>query len=72
MKTIIIVDIDGTLANVKHRVLHVQKKPPDWKSFNELILSQRDRGRGNDFRKIKSLMIIFLCALQMTLDLMQW
>ena len=59
MKTIIIVDIDGTLADVEHRVSHVQKTPPDWESFNqlmpkdslnswckELILSQRERGHG--------------------------
>lgn len=56
-QNIIIVDIDGTLADVKHRVSHVQKTPPDWKSFNhkmthdslnnwckELILSLRARG----------------------------
>lgn len=36
-KTIIIVDLDGTLANVDHRVAHVQKHPPDWKSFNSLM-----------------------------------
>lgn len=30
----IVCDIDGTLANVEHRVSHVQKEPKDWKSFN--------------------------------------
>lgn len=30
----IIVDIDGTLANIEHRRHHVEKKPPDWKAFN--------------------------------------
>lgn len=30
----IIVDLDGTLCNVEHRVHHVQKKPKDWMSFN--------------------------------------
>lgn len=56
-QTIIIVDLDGTLANVDHRVAHVQKDPPDWESFNafmmhdevnpwcrELIASMRQRG----------------------------
>ena len=31
----IIVDLDGTLCNVDHRVSHVQKEEKDWKSFNE-------------------------------------
>ena len=29
----IIVDIDGTLANVEHRVHHLLKSPKDWDSF---------------------------------------
>jgi phosphoglycolate phosphatase-like HAD superfamily hydrolase len=28
-------DIDGTLANIKHRRTHLWKSPPDWKSFND-------------------------------------
>jgi len=35
VKKAIIVDIDGTLADVEHRVHHVQNEPKDWKSFNE-------------------------------------
>ena len=31
----IIFDIDGTLLNIQHRVHHLRKIPPDWKSFNE-------------------------------------
>jgi len=31
----IIVDLDGTLANIEHRRHHVTKKPPNWKAFNE-------------------------------------
>ena len=31
----IIFDIDGTLLNIQHRVHHLHKTPPDWKSFNE-------------------------------------
>lgn len=34
----IIVDLDGTLCDVEHRVHHVQKKIKDWKSFNELMI----------------------------------
>lgn len=34
MKEIIIVDLDGTLANCNHRVHHVEQDPKDWKSFN--------------------------------------
>ncbi|MBT7611376.1 MAG: hypothetical protein HN576_16570 [Bacteriovoracaceae bacterium] len=53
----IIVDLDGTLCNVDHRVHHVQKKEKDWKLFNEgmahdgiylwcfeLILSMKNSG----------------------------
>jgi hypothetical protein len=28
-------DIDGTLANIKHRRTYLSKSPPDWKSFND-------------------------------------
>ncbi|MCP4914848.1 MAG: hypothetical protein GY909_17145 [Oligoflexia bacterium] len=34
MKEAIIVDIDGTLADVDHRVHFVQSEPKDWKNFN--------------------------------------
>lgn len=37
MKEVIIVDLDGTLANCEHRVHHVQSSPKDWKSFNAKI-----------------------------------
>ncbi|GAB4011630.1 MAG: NIF family HAD-type phosphatase [Bdellovibrio sp.] len=40
MKEAIIVDIDGTLADVEHRVHHVRGDKKDWKSFN--------RSMGND------------------------
>jgi hypothetical protein len=35
VKEIIIVDLDGTLANCDHRVHHVEKSPKDWNSFNK-------------------------------------
>ena len=33
----IVVDIDGTLADVSHRVHHVEKTEKDWASFNRLM-----------------------------------
>ncbi len=35
MKEVIVVDLDGTLADCDHRVHHVESSPKDWKSFNE-------------------------------------
>lgn len=34
----IIVDLDGTLCDVDHRVHHVQGKNKNWKAFNELMV----------------------------------
>lgn len=31
----IIVDIDGTLANIDHRIHHIRNKPKNWKKFME-------------------------------------
>ena len=36
MKTIIF-DLDGTLADIKHRRKFLENDTPDWKSFNELM-----------------------------------
>ena len=33
----ILVDLDGTLCNVEHRVHHVKAKPKNWKAFNEAM-----------------------------------
>ena len=33
----VIIDLDGTLANVGHRVHHVQKEIKDKKAFNSLM-----------------------------------
>lgn len=41
MKKAIIVDLDGTLTNVDHRVHHVQSKPKNWKKFNELMVNDK-------------------------------
>lgn len=34
----IIVDLDGTLCDVEHRVHHVQGNKKNWKAFNELMV----------------------------------
>ena len=34
----VLVDLDGTLCDVEHRVHHVQTKNKNWKSFNELMV----------------------------------
>lgn len=34
----ILVDLDGTLCDVEHRVHHVQGKDKNWKAFNELMI----------------------------------
>jgi uncharacterized HAD superfamily protein len=34
----IVVDIDGTLANVEHRVHHVKKSPKDWHAFHQNLI----------------------------------
>jgi predicted secreted acid phosphatase len=53
----IIVDLDGTLCDIEHRVHHVRTKPKNWKAFNqsmdqdqpyfwciELIAAMKSRG----------------------------
>lgn len=37
-KKAIIVDLDGTLCDVEHRVHHVKGKNKNWKEFNELMV----------------------------------
>ena len=32
-----IVDIDGTVANIQHRLHHIKKEPADWDAFNAAI-----------------------------------
>jgi len=33
-KKAIIVDLDGTIADIEHRIHHIQKDPPNWKDFH--------------------------------------
>lgn len=37
MKKAIIVDIDGTLADVEHRVHHVRAEKKNWRAFNDAM-----------------------------------
>lgn len=38
MSKSIIVDLDGTLTNVDHRVHHVRLEPKNWIAFNDLMI----------------------------------
>lgn len=38
MKHCVIIDIDGTLADIDHRRHCVEQKPKDWKQFNSLMV----------------------------------
>jgi uncharacterized HAD superfamily protein len=37
MKRVILVDVDGTLADCSHRQSFVRSKPKNWRAFNEAI-----------------------------------
>lgn len=39
MKMIAVFDIDGTLANVEHRLHHIRQKPKDWAKFEAEIVN---------------------------------
>jgi hypothetical protein len=34
---LVVFDIDGTLANIEHRLSHVRSKPKNWRAFDEGI-----------------------------------
>ena len=40
-KPVIICDIDGTLANIDHRICHLEKTPKDWNTFNSLMYKDK-------------------------------
>lgn len=37
-------DLDGTLADVTHRLAHIQNEPKDWDYFNALCVNDTPRG----------------------------
>lgn len=43
MKTILF-DIDGTLADIRHRRIHLERKKPDWQAFHAEIGSDTPNG----------------------------
>ena len=43
MEKAIIVDIDGTLANIDHRLKFIQGKKKDWKAFHDPELVAKDK-----------------------------
>lgn len=38
---LVVFDIDGTLANIEHRIHHVRTKPKNWKKFREEIKNDK-------------------------------
>ena len=36
-KKVVLFDMDGTLADIRHRRVFLDQSPPDWKSFNAAI-----------------------------------
>ena len=36
-----IFDLDGTLANVEHRLNFIKREKPDWNMFNEMCLNDQ-------------------------------
>lgn len=43
MKNIIVVDIDGTIADMEHRLRHIKKPHPDWVSFHDARELEKDK-----------------------------
>ena len=41
MKACYLVDIDGTVADISHRVFHIKKQPKDWDSFFDAAVNDR-------------------------------
>lgn len=55
MKKFIVVDIDGTIADISHRVHYVQSKPKDWNSFYSVKEMSSDKPIHNIIDMVKSL-----------------
>lgn len=41
MKTIVLVDIDGTVADIRHRLHFIENKPKNWKGFFDEVLDDK-------------------------------
>ena len=55
MEEAIIVDIDGTIANCKHRLDLIKKEPKDWDKFHELSVKDTVIEKNMDLIKIINL-----------------
>ena len=53
MKNLYLFDIDGTLANIDHRRVHLQDGKNDWKTFNSLMA--QDTPNDQIFRIFKNM-----------------
>ena len=58
VKNIIVVDIDGTIADISHRVHHLNNKPIDWDAFYSEC--DKDRPIVNVIEIIRKLMEIYV------------
>ena len=47
-RAIAVIDIDGVLADVRHRVVHLEKRPKDWGSFFRLASKDPPLAAGID------------------------
>ena len=36
-KSVVVFDVDGTLADIHHRRIYLNEDPPNWHKFNELM-----------------------------------
>lgn len=59
--TTIIVDIDGTLADNKHRSHHVEKSPKNWDAFNSLM--HLDKPHAAVVRLVRTLHPVYIVIL---------
>jgi hypothetical protein len=41
VRKLVIIDLDGTLANIDHRTHHVKKDKPDWDAFNRECVNDK-------------------------------
>ena len=47
-RSIAVIDIDGVLADVRHRVVHLEKRPKDWGTFFRLAAQDPPLAEGLD------------------------
>lgn len=55
MRKFIVVDIDGTIADISHRVHYLESKPKDWDNFYSVKEMSGDKPIHNIIDMVKSL-----------------